>query len=131
MDAQEKLQIDQLRAGGMGYSKIAATLNLSLNTVKSYLYRQTSIVVVKKTDTCPNCGKHIKNISGRKPRKFCSDKCRMEWWNSHQDQVKRKAFYTFTCPYCGRQFISYGNKDRKYCSRECYAKARQKVKADG
>lgn len=131
MNAQEKLQIDQLRAGGMGYSKVAATLNLPLNTVKSYLYRQTATAPVKETDRCLNCGKHINIISGRKPRKFCSDKCRMEWWNAHQDQVKRKAFYTFICPYCGRQFLSYGNKERKCCSRECSAKARQKVKKDG
>lgn len=50
----------------------------------------------------------------------------MRFWNSHRDEVKHKAVYTFTCPYCGREFQSIGNPNRKYCSRECVANARRK-----
>jgi endogenous inhibitor of DNA gyrase (YacG/DUF329 family) len=58
--------------------------------------------------------------SGRKEKKFCSDKCRMTWWNRHLDKVKRKAVYEYICPHCGKPFTVYGNSHRKYCSHECY-----------
>ena len=53
-------------------------------------------------------------------KKFCSDRCRMEYWNSHQDQVLRKAYYTLVCKNCGRTFRCYGNAHRKFCCRSCY-----------
>jgi len=31
---------------------------------------------------------------------------------------------TMTCARCGKEFTSYGNKNRKYCSHDCYIKAR-------
>ena len=46
---------------------------------------------------CPQCGKPVTQRSGHK-KKFCSDRCRMEYWNSHQDQVLRKAYYTLVEP---------------------------------
>lgn len=52
-------------------------------------------------------------------KKFCSDRCRMKWWNSHLDQVQRKANYDFVCPVCKKPFTVYGNANRKYCSHEC------------
>lgn len=54
--------------------------------------------------------------------RFCSDYCCQKWWNSHPEAVDRKAWYTLTCAYCGKEFKSYGNK--KYCSKECYYNAR-------
>ena len=45
---------------------------------------------------------------------------------SHQDLVNKKAYYHLTCQRCGKEFNSYGNKNRKYCSRECYAETRRK-----
>ena len=46
------------------------------------------------------------------------------WWNSHLHLVKRKAMYDFVCPTCGKSFSAYGNRNRKYCSHECYIEAR-------
>ena len=40
------------------------------------------------------------------------------------DLVNRKANYECTCEKCGKKFISYGNKDRKYCCHECYIEDR-------
>jgi len=57
---------------------------------------------------------------GRKEKKFCSDRCRNKWWNSHLSEVKRKAMYEYTCPNCKKTFMAYGNRNRKYCSHECY-----------
>lgn len=72
------------------------------------------------------CGAALMQIPHRKPKKFCSDKCRMAWWNSHQELVNRKAIYHLACAHCGQSFDSYGNKNRKYCSRRCYDDARRK-----
>ena len=66
----------------------------------------------------------VKQNPGRKKKRFCSDSCRMKWWNSHMDKVKRKAIYEFTCLHCGRTFTAYGNSGRKYCSHDCYIEER-------
>ena len=80
MTSQEKSKIIELNNQGLGYSKIAATLNLPINTVKSYIQRQRN----KKNGACLQCGAKFKIMPGVKPRKFCSDVCRMQWWNSHR-----------------------------------------------
>ena len=33
-----------------------------------------------ETAFCKNCGGKLEHTPGRKPKKFCSDKCRMAWW---------------------------------------------------
>ncbi len=73
---------------------------------------------------CKNCDKEIFQEPHMKKKKFCCDKCRNLWWNSHLDQVNRKAIYHFTCPQCSTEFEVYGNSRRKYCCHECYIKAR-------
>jgi len=32
--------------------------------------------------------------------------------------------YPAVCVRCGKEFLSYGNRKRKYCSHDCYIKAR-------
>ena len=127
MTDTEKLRIEEMRKAGMGYSRIAKALGLSDNTVKSYCCRNnlTGMIETPKSQTdgvrlCRCCGKEVAQISGRKEKKFCSDSCRTKWWNSHLDQVKRKAVYEFTCGFCGKSFSAYGNAHRKYCSHKCY-----------
>ena len=58
--------------------------------------------------------------------KFCSDECRRHWWSAHQDELKKKptALYEKECAYCHKPFVAYGNKNRKYCSHECYVRDR-------
>lgn len=63
-----------------------------------------------------------------KEKIFCSDNCRMKWWNSHQELVNRKAEYVFVCRNCGKLFTAYGNKERKYCSHSCYIEHRYSKK---
>lgn len=68
-------------------------------------------------------------LEGRgKEKIFCSDSCRMKWWNSHQELVDRKAEYDFVRRNCGRLFTAYGNKERKYCSHRCYIEHRYSKK---
>lgn len=129
MTDNQKAQIIKLRAAGNGYGKIAQTIGISVNTVKSFCRRNDingdtaavpSVILTGETTACENCGREIQQIAKRKKKRFCCDKCRNEWWNSHLDQVKQKAVYDFRCPRCGKEFHIYGDRCRKYCSHECY-----------
>ena len=132
----QKEQVRRMRTEGIGYSKIAARLGISENTIKSYCKRNNlgGVTVASKPDQCDagkeacafckNCGKPILHRLGVKSRKFCSDECRMVWWNSHPGQVSQKAVYHLECAGCKKPFDSYGNKHRKYCSHACYIKER-------
>ena len=73
---------------------------------------------------CKTCGTVVIQTPGRKAKKFCSDRCRMKWWNSHADQVNKKATYDLVCMNCGCSFQAYGNSKRKYCCHECYVEDR-------
>ena len=120
MTNQEIVLVNKLRDEGYGYKKIATETGLSLNTIKSFLKRNDETNQIKKIGFCENCHKEMKQLDGKKIKRFCSDACRMAWWKKHPEAVNRKANYVFTCPTCKKKFISYGNKTRKYCSRECY-----------
>lgn len=128
MTTEEIKTINDLQQRGLGYKKIAALTGLPVNGVKTYCRRHKVKVPVTQEPQafCRGCGKPIQRIPQAKPRLFCSDACRMRYWNSHRDEVKHKTVYTFCCPSCGREFQSIGNPNRKYCSRECVANARRK-----
>lgn len=123
MTKNEKESILALQQSGMGYKKIATTLGLPVNGVKTFCRRHAD--PSPQEGVCPQCGKKLIQLPHKKAKKFCSDKCRMAWWNSHPELVKRKAIYTLTCAHCGKTFESYGNSHRIYCSRSCYAQARR------
>ena len=125
-DFQAK-QIRELRLRGAGYKSIASAVGLSRDTVRNYCkshgldgYASALVLNVKEQiesgTACLCCGK----------RKFCSDKCRREWWAAHPEAIKRKetAYYEATCACCGKTFRSYGNKNRRYCSHACYVQDR-------
>ncbi len=121
MDKKQKQQIILLRIQGLSYKEIAKKVNISYNTISAFCKRNR---IEKDTLLCKLCKTPINNISGQKPKKFCSDKCRTSWWNTHQKEVQRKAVYQFHCAYCGSDFTAYGNSKRKYCTHTCYIKAR-------
>lgn len=77
------------------------------------------------TRRCMTCGVFVAQPTGRREKKFCSDKCRMAWWNSHPEAINKKAYYILVCEECGKEFESYGNNRRKYCCRNCYLNARR------
>ncbi len=131
MTEKQKQIITRMRAQGAGYTTVAAATGLTKDCVRAWCRRHGMGGFAKKsaaTETAPgvcrNCGEKFDIVPGRKPRKFCCDECRVEWWNSHPEMVRRKAVYTFVCPVCGREFTAYGNAGRKYCSRACYIKDR-------
>ena len=128
MNQLQETAIIQLRAAHQGYAKISQMLGLSENTVKSYCQRNNlggkrglrSGSESPETTFCPVCGKPLINTIGHKKKRFCSDACRNHWWKEHSELIHRKAIYHITCEHCGKEFESYGNQHRKYCSRACY-----------
>ncbi|NEW66029.1 sigma-70 family RNA polymerase sigma factor [Carnobacteriaceae bacterium zg-84] len=116
-----KDDIIRLRRNGLGYKKIASLLAISVNTVKS-VCRREGIEKVKVNDghRCKGCGEALIQKQGKKVKQFCSDTCRMKWWNKNLDKVNRKSYTTHTCKKCGESFKSYANKKRVYCSHQCY-----------
>lgn len=134
MNNLQKYRISLLRNSGESYNSIADALGLSVNTVKSYCRRnkiKSSTPVISPRSLinqiyCKQCGNELSQMPHKKPLKFCSNECRVKWWNSHPDEVNKKAIYSFSCAHCDKTFTAYGNSSRKYCSHECYINARFK-----
>jgi len=131
MNLKQKESILHLRGEGFSYSKISEMLRISENTVKSFC-RRNSIVspatVMNQEQMaeygCHQCGAPLTQTPGAKQKRFCSDKCRMAWWNAHPEAVNHKIVQQVTCKFCGQVFTSHGSRVRKYCSRSCYAQAK-------
>ena len=126
MKPQDKITIDNLRLEGKSAGEIAMLLHISPNTVYSHIRRHPAI---PDTVCCTNCGKPVQQSQHHRMKKFCSDKCRMQWWKEHPESLQKKAYYALTCQQCGKEFQSYGNKERKYCCRECYIASRRPLQS--
>jgi len=125
MTQQQKEKLRRMRLSGKTYADIGTVLNLKESTVRTYCCRNglTDKDIQEsqpKTNVCQFCGKPLSQTPKHRPKKFCSDNCRMAWWAKHRDELLRKANYTVVCKQCGKEFISYGNKGRKFCGRDCY-----------
>lgn len=113
-----KQEMLKLKEEGMSLKDLADRFNLTAGTISGTLHRE------RNKKVCEYCGK--KFTTKRKHARFCSDECRNKWWKNHPEQVNKKAFYTLTCKCCGKTFIAYGDKHRKYCSIACYREDRFK-----
>lgn len=124
LDKYQKDSILALRDQGKSYQSIADTLMLSANTVKSFCRRsdtgKADDAGTASENSCRNCGAILSQAPGAKQKTFCCDKCRYAWWNRR----KSRHPYQLTCCYCGRKFISFGNRKKKFCGRECYLRSR-------
>ncbi len=124
-DQQPRLQA--LREGGAAFTEIAEQLGMSVNTVKSYCRRQgiqpktndASPAPPTDTDCCAHCGKRLVSRT-RHEKRYCSNACRIAWWNAHREQLSRKGMVRLACTYCGRAFESYPSQQRKYCGHGCF-----------
>lgn len=119
-----KDKVNELRVKKYGYKKIASELEITISAARHMCKK------IKEEDVlvgyCENCGLRIKSIQGKKRKRFCSDKCRWQWWNKNNKKVNKKAYYDYECKYCKTKFRAYGNKNRVYCSHECYVKSKTK-----
>lgn len=137
MTDYEREQIYELRRKGMGYKAIGTALGLSRDTVRSFCKRNNldgdgevvklNMEVMKAQNLlCLNCGQLMIVKAKGRPRKYCSNACRRTWWEKNQDKREKRdaAIYNHLCLHCKEEFSSYGNKNRKYCSHDCYIKYR-------
>ena len=127
MDRVTKERIIDLRAGGMKYAAIARLLNIPVTTIKSFAYKYQDQIEaryeVRQGKRCPHCGNPIPATKYR-PRRFCSDECRQNYWKAHQSERHRPTCVNITCPVCQKTFRDYPKHGRKYCSHACYIAAR-------
>ena len=134
MTPEQKELIMRLRAKGLSFGKIAVAVGLSVNTVKSFCWRNRIDTTPSKNEDCPKaeycaqCGMLLMQTPGHRQKRFCTNQCRRLWWKEHPEKVNRKNSHAYTCPTCGQPFVSK-NPGRVYCSRECYANARRKEAA--
>lgn len=130
MNLMQKERIAKLRSKGITYKKIADELELSINTVKSFCRRSNLADVAlpasesKPNTHCANCGVPITHTPGKKAKKYCSDHCRLAWWNNHPEAIIHKSIRLFICETCGTKFEGYGKRERKYCTRACNGKSK-------
>jgi len=137
MTQEQESLVRELRVQGVGYMAIAKAIGLTRDQVRNYSVRHNLggfgtnprvnvEELLKNRQCCQYCGKTYENASTGRPRRFCNDSCRRNWWqkNPEAHQRKESAKYLIRCERCGVDFISYGNKMRKYCSHNCYIKQR-------
>jgi predicted transcriptional regulator len=79
MKTEIKDPIKQMRNDGKGYKKIAKELSLTPSAVRYACHKMSEELLNGK---CENCGIKIKSIKGKKKKRFCSDRCRWDWWNN-------------------------------------------------
>lgn len=132
MTEEQRLLITKLRYEGIGYKAIGVRIGLSRDIVRNFCKRNgmegygKRLKLAKeneiKSDECRLCGKPISQKATGRTRRYCCEEHRREWWKLNQDLIDRKptAYYELICKECGKTFISYGNKNRKFCGRECY-----------
>ncbi len=127
MNENVKTKIIELRNKGYGYGRISTELNIPRSSVSTFCKRnEIDNETIDRFAICKNCDKLIRLEIKKKNKIFCSDECRVNWWNTHQEQVNKKAIYHFDCPVCSKHFTTYGNKKQKYCSHICYIQDRYK-----
>lgn len=131
MTKEQKQKITELAAFGKGYKFIADYLGVSLDTVKSYMRRNSikvaAVQIQQKTYEgvlCRNCGAVLVHKPGFKKKSFCSDKCRRNWWNAHEFEMNKHSETLHTCEHCKKTFMSYSSRKNRFCSRDCFYKYR-------
>lgn len=75
--------------------------------------------IARVTVTCATCGKetekYLKQVQKNKTgRFFCSEACRRET-GSKPRTIAPKA-----CEFCGKEFVAYGKREGRFCSKTCY-----------
>ena len=94
MTNAERDYIIRYRQSGKSCAEIARVLGLSANTEKSFCQRnriapntQAKLPALSET-VCLCCGEKVELQPHRKPKRFCSDACRLRWWHAHRDREK-------------------------------------------
>lgn len=120
MTAEQKIQIIELRKQGKSIKEIADETGVNESPIKKQL------AAFKELGSyCICCGTPIPK-SKYKPRKYCSAKCKFEYYKLHPEVTTKKTYHRLICQCCQREFLSYAKAKRKYCSKSCASKSRFK-----
>lgn len=79
---------------------------------------------------CPICGEVFETLGRGRPKRFCSDECRMRYHHNNPTPENWKMMRIAVCPVCGKEFQTsreYSNK-RIYCSHACANRGRAMAK---
>ncbi|MBR6028584.1 MAG: sigma-70 family RNA polymerase sigma factor [Clostridia bacterium] len=120
MTDKEKQLISELRSAGRSYQDIADETGISIGSIKMYFSRSKD---TGSAPRCEQCNRPLRQDVIRTSRRFCSDKCRVRWWEMHPDKSQSAEQHRFTCAVCGKVFFS--KKPHKYCTRACYYASRK------
>lgn len=71
---------------------------------------------------CKHCSNSFTTPPSRPDAQFCSYDCRRNW-NAAQGKRPVKQ----TCQQCGKEFTSHASAERRYCSKKCYWKSKEKT----
>ena len=119
MKKQDIKIIHEMLQQGKTSREISLAVGIPSSTIRSHVRNHPEIYGSKP---CQNCGQVMVQPIGRKVKHFCSDRCRMAWWNSHREQVQKKAYYPLVCAHCGFEngqpwrgfMLGYRYKDGQY-----------------
>ena len=115
---QQKELIIAYRESGMPYKEIAEltdTTEQFCRTVCSRANRKKQDNQLQLDGACRFCGKQLEMLPGAKPKQFCDGDCRNNFFN----RKRAGTSYICVCKNCGRKFVSLGNPEKLYCSRDC------------
>ena len=70
---------------GLTYKEIADETGIAFGTVKMFFQRLKDQPAVPR---CEQCHRTLRQDVTRAGRRFCSDKCRAKWWETHPDKTK-------------------------------------------
>jgi len=77
--------IEMLYERGLTASEISRCIGVASSTVRSHINRHC---LTRETSPCDMCGVQVVQVSGRKKKRFCSDRCRMAYWNQQRGGKK-------------------------------------------
>lgn len=129
MKEELKMQIIRSRIYGLGYKKIAAALNISVERVKytckcsgfdgfaKDIKAKYKTELTDKKGLCKYCNKIFEQPKRGRKREYFSVGCKRKWEKTHYKTHQHK------CNYCGKIFESQSKK-QKFCSKKCYNKYR-------
>lgn len=121
MTKSEKEAIIKLRRKNLSYAEIAKTTGHTVNAIKTFCYRNDLTEAALKVGiNCKNCNKVLTDKASKRPRIFCSEKCKQNWWNKHRKERNSSKLVPHICAVCGETFKDYSGANRKYCSQACY-----------
>jgi hypothetical protein len=95
MTDYQRKNIIKMRVSGDGYQLIAKSVGLTRDAVRNYCKKNnlqgygyvTALNVseqIKSGQLCKNCCMPVNKKHTGRPKKFCSDKCRYDWWNKRR-----------------------------------------------